>query len=431
MARSRPSVSLVVLNWNGRRHLATCLDSLMALDYPRDRLQVILCDNGSADGSVEFVRKRYPAVEVLALPTNHGFARANNLAVEQATGEWVGFLNNDMRVEAGWLQHLFDELDRHPDAACLASRILNWDGTAIDFIGGGANYQGHGFQLDSGEPSSPEDVERRLLFACGGAMVIRRDVFEEVGGFDPEFFAYFEDVDLGWRLNVLGYDTWYSPRATVYHVHHGTSSRLEYHRLRVLYERNALMSIYKTLEDATLARVLPAALLLVNERALTINPVDRDQFALPGDTTGSARYPVPAPASAPEAGRERVLRRAHRVLTEEGGTAAAVKAVKLLRWHLYGRPTEKIRERLLEQFVPIHRVAVSHWLALAQFGNELDRLNEKRAWIQQRRRRSDAEVAPLLVDPFYANHNDRAYLAFYEFVTRQLGVEELFGRPPD
>src|SRR5207237_6141361 len=147
----------------------------------------------------------------------------------------------------------------HPGAACLASRIKTWDGSALDFIGGGVNYQGHGFQVDYGERSCERDVERKVLFACGGAMLIRRDVFREVGGFDADYFAYFEDVDLGWRLNLLGREVWYTPRATAFHRHHGTASQVVAHKLRVLYERNALFTIYKCFEDRDLDRVLTTA----------------------------------------------------------------------------------------------------------------------------------------------------------------------------
>lgn len=430
MPLSRPPVSLIVVNWNGRHHLEPCLDSLRALEYPEGHLEVLVADNGSTDGSLELLRDRYPEVRVLPLGHNHGFAAANNLAAEQARGEWVGFLNNDMRVEPGWLGALTDGRERHPEAACLASRILNWDGSAIDFVGGGANYQGHGFQHDHGAPSSAHDVERRLLFPCGGAMLARRERFREMGGFDADFFAYFEDVDLGWRLNLLGHDTWYVPQATARHRHHGTSRNLDYHRVRVLFERNALMTIYKVLEPETLARVLPAALLLMNERALSISPVDESEFALAGDATGRARHrsrPEPGAADddAAEPG-EPVGARARRVLATEGPAAAAVKTARLLRYHAVRRSRDAARRRLAGRDVFLHAVSVSHWVAMRQFANELDRLNSKRAWLQERRRRSDREIAPLLDDPMYANHDDPAYLDLYRFVTRELGIDRIF-----
>ena len=301
-------MSLVVLNWNGREFLDTCLDSLERLDYPEDRLELVLCDNGSTDGSVEHVRARHPRFRIVALDHNHGFAEGNNLgAKEGQAGEWVGFLNNDMEVPADWLQRLLTPLDTRPDLACLASRIVSWDGGTIDFIGGGVNFQGHGLQLDHDAPSSPHDVARPLLFACGGAMLVRRRLFLDVGGFDPAYFAFFEDVDLGWRLNLLGHDVWYEPAATVRHRHHGTARRFPVHQLRVLSERNALYTIIKNYDDANLALVLPVALMLLNEKALLMAGMDPSRFRVDGPlpavrgATATAHGPtrrLPEPASA-------------------------------------------------------------------------------------------------------------------------------------
>src|SRR5579864_1534539 len=279
-AGGRPRVSLIVLNWNGRQHLDACLRSLQALDYPGERLELILCDNGSADGSAEHVRARFPDVRLVRLDRNYGFAEGNNRAVRAATGDWVGFLNNDMRVEPGWLNHMLEPLQEQPKLACIGSRIMNWDGSAIDFIGGGVNFEGHGFQVDHGKPHSPHDRSRRVLFACGGAMLIRSEIYRDTGGFDNDFFAFFEDVDLGWRLNLLGYDVWYTSGATVYHKHHGTARKIPYPKLRVLYERNALFTIYKAFDDQNLAAVLPVAMLLTNERAIRMAGLDMRRFEL-------------------------------------------------------------------------------------------------------------------------------------------------------
>src|ERR1700674_3175100 len=112
MPSELPSVSVVVLNWNGKGHLTACLDSLLALDYPASKLQILLCDNGSTDGSVKFVRKGFPKVTVVSLDRNYGFAEGNNRAAKEAMGEWVAFLNNDMWVEPQWLKNMVAPLDR-------------------------------------------------------------------------------------------------------------------------------------------------------------------------------------------------------------------------------------------------------------------------------------------------------------------------------
>jgi GT2 family glycosyltransferase len=429
-----PSVSLIILNWNGRAHLAACLDSLARLDYPKDLLEVLVADNGSNDGSAQLVRSRHPSVRLIELDRNRGFAEPNNLAAEGATGEWLGFLNNDMRVEPSWLHDLLAAAEAHPEAACLASRIKTWDGAALDFIGGGVSLTGHGFQLGLGERESPLDVERQVLFACGGAMLARRSVYRELGGFDGDYFAYFEDVDLGWRMNLLGHEVWYTPRATAFHRHHATGSRLPAAKLRVLYERNALYTIYKCLDDSSLAAVLPAAMLLLNERALVMAGVDPAAFRLgpapaEHESESGARVAQRLYAYDPaEALGESLPARARRVVSEEGLKPALRKTGRYLR---------ERTEAGLRRAVPlpgsraVPTVALSHSVALSEFGHSLERLNTKRTWLQDRRRRSDAELVPLMYDPFYVNYGHPRYERFFRWLVRVQGLDRRLGPAPD
>jgi GT2 family glycosyltransferase len=412
MSRPLPTVSVVVLNWNGRRHLEGSLRSLERLDHPVDRLQLILVDNGSSDGSVEYVEASHPRWKIVRHLTNLGFAEGNNRGAAEATGEWIGFLNNDMRVEPGWLTALFGGLDACPGAACLASRILSWDGSRVDFVGGGVNYQGHGFQPDFGRPVSTGDNARGLLFACGGAMLVKRTVYEELGGFDPDFFAYFEDIDLGWRLNLLGHDVWYTPDATAYHHHHSTGGKVEPHRLRVLYERNALFTIYKCLDDANLAAALPAALLLLNERALLLSGADRESFRFGHSTTEPPKGAGTAPVG--------ILPRAARVLREEGIAALASKSGRALRRKL-AEPGPAGGAMAVEP------IALSHYVALSEFAHSLDRLQEQRRTVQESRIRSDSEIIELAADFTHPNWADERYLQFYEWLNRVQGLDSRFG----
>jgi GT2 family glycosyltransferase len=429
MTESHPSVSIVVLNWNGKGHLADCLASLLALDYPESKLQIILCDNGSTDGSADFVRRTFPKVTLLTLDHNYGFAEGNNRAAREAGGEWVGFLNNDMRVEPTWLNDLIAPLPDHPQAVCLASRIMNWNGSAVDFVGGGVNFQGHGFQVDVGKPTSSQDTPRRLLFACGGAMLVRRDLFLEVGGFDRDFFAFFEDVDLGWRLNLLGHDVWYSPAATAYHRHHGTASRIDSHQLRVLYERNALAMIYKCFDDDNLAAALPTALLLQNERALSVSGLNRRSFDFndQASTSDSEQGTTGGPALSRPAG---VLARGRRVVRQEGLAMAARKAFHLLdRW--FAAVMSATVGLARPRYFVVRGVALSHYIAQSQFAHQLESLNKKRAWIQSRRTRTDPEILPLFEDAFYSSHQDAEYERFYRWLCRVQGLDRRFGSAQD
>ena len=171
---------------------------------------------------------------------------------------------------------------RRRGATAVASYILDWSGTTVDFVDGALNFQGKGFQLDYGAPVdrlTPE--EKPLLFACGCAMLVDRAVLADVGGWDEGAFAYYEDVELGWRLHVLGYEVWLSPRAIVYHKHHGTSGRWPEPPRQRLYERNSLRALYGLLETESLERALPAALMLAADRALLETGLSRAAAAVP------------------------------------------------------------------------------------------------------------------------------------------------------
>jgi GT2 family glycosyltransferase len=423
-----PRVSLCVLNWNGRKHLSTCLDSLVALDYPKDRLEVLVCDNGSDDGSVELVRQSYPDFNLVELDRNYGFAEGNNRAANAADGAWIGFLNNDMVVDASWLRDLVAPLETDPGIACLASRIVNWNASKIDFIGGGINFQGHGLQLDYARPSSPRDVARRILFACGGAMLVRRELFLEVGGFDASYFAFFEDVDLGWRLNLLGHDVWYNPSATVRHKHHGTASRFTDYQLKLLSERNALFTIFKNYDEDNFNRVVPVAMMLLIEKATLMAgvnvPAFRPSQSEPGPGIPHWERPRPAP--------ERPAAKLQRLVHEEGVGALAAKAggrVATKSRALYARlrpPGGSRFEPPLDTHV-VPNVAISHIVAIRELAHNQAELLEKRRWIQSHRRRTDDEVLELggvlLEDPTFGPPD---YLDFQHWLCEVTGINARF-----
>jgi GT2 family glycosyltransferase/glycosyltransferase involved in cell wall biosynthesis len=249
------------VNWNGRRHLETCLASLLASDYPPDRLEVVCVDNGSTDGSAAMVARRFPAVRVVPLPDNRGFAGGNAAGVAAASGDVLVFINNDMRADPGALRALASALDEaHP---CAAARVLSWDGRRIDFVRGTINFEGRGYQEHYGERYRPElAAASQTFFPNGGAFAITREAWDRLGGFDPAFFAYYEDVDLGWGLRLLGADIRVAGEAIVYHRHGATSRRHPEGQKRFLMQRNALWMVLKRYGDEALTRTLGAVLLL-------------------------------------------------------------------------------------------------------------------------------------------------------------------------
>ena len=271
-----PPVSVIIVNLNGRAHLETCLGSLAAAEYPASALEIIVFDNGSTDGSREALERDHPHVRVIAHPANLGFAQPNNLAARVARGEYLALLNNDVRVSPSWLKDmvspLLDEGRRAEGAVCTAGKILNWEGDRHDFNGAGLSFGGHGISVHLGWPIGVStrwgEHPAPILFGCGASMLIRRDLFLELGGFDEDYFAYYEDVDLGWRLWSAGYRVLFVPEAVTFHRHHGTAAAaLPAGEHFYLLERNALFTLFKNLEAGRLERFLPAALHLLEERS--------------------------------------------------------------------------------------------------------------------------------------------------------------------
>jgi GT2 family glycosyltransferase/glycosyltransferase involved in cell wall biosynthesis len=260
-----PFLSVVVVNWNGRQHLADCFSSLEASDYPADRREIICVDNGSTDGSRELLASRFPAVRVVALPQNRGFTGGNAAGVAAAHGDVLAFFNNDMRVDVGALRALVAALDA--DHPCVAAQVRSWNGRYIDFVRGSVNFEAHGFQEHYGERWRPERVAAtQTFFPNGGAFAVTRVAYERAGGFDETFFAYYDDVDLGFGIRMNGGRIRVVPEAVVYHRHGATSRRHPRGQKRFLMERNSLWTAMKRYEDATLDRALGALLLLAARR---------------------------------------------------------------------------------------------------------------------------------------------------------------------
>jgi GT2 family glycosyltransferase/glycosyltransferase involved in cell wall biosynthesis len=268
-----PTVSVVVVNWNGKTHLRDCFGSLQRSDYPAEKLELICVDNGSNDGSVELLRAEFPRVKVVALDRNRGFTGGNEAGVREAGGDVLVFLNNDMRVEPDCLRELVGALD--VDCSCAGARVLSWDGRAIDFIRGSLNFEGRGFQDSYGLPNLPElATPTETFFPNGGAFAVTRDAYDRAGGFDPAFFAYYDDVDLGWRLRLTGTSIRVVGRAVVYHRHGATSRSQPHGQKRFLLDRNAFWTLMKNYGESALHRTLGPALVLAIRRILDESTFD-------------------------------------------------------------------------------------------------------------------------------------------------------------
>lgn len=250
----KPLVSVVIVNWNGKHLLEECLRSLANQRF--NDFEVIVVDNGSADGSVEYLRADHPGVVLVALPTNTGFAGGSNAGIRASSGKYIALLNNDTRTDPSWLAELVAVAEATPEAGMWASKILSYDRPdAIDNVGlllyrdGLARGKGR-LEQDLGQ----YDQRCEALFPSGCAGLYRRQLFDEVGLLDEDFFAYADDVDLGLRGRLAGWGCLYVPTAVIYHRYSSSSSSYSPFKA-FLVERNRIWVLLK---------YFPAELILIS-----------------------------------------------------------------------------------------------------------------------------------------------------------------------
>jgi GT2 family glycosyltransferase len=260
---SNPAISIVIVNYNGQTHLGPCLTSLSRSNYPPEQLEVVVVDNASQDRSLALLAQNFPHVKVIQSQQNLGFSVAANLGAQATSGQLVAFLNADMRVEPNWLNAAWHTLSQGTHVASAGSLVLDWDGITPDYVG----RPGDAFCLSPqpGACAAPlKDVG--ALFASGGAALFRREAFMELGGFDPRFFMYHEDVDLGWRLWLKGYACLLSAQSFVYHRRGASARKLSPVYVQELAQKHALFTVFKNLESEQLREVLPRLLYFFLER---------------------------------------------------------------------------------------------------------------------------------------------------------------------
>ena len=252
-----PLISVVIPNHNGSGFLENCLRSLQSQTYRR--MEIIIVDNASRDASLEVARAIAPDAVLLKSDRNLGFAGGVNEAIRHSHGDWVAVLNNDTEVQPDWLAECVRAIGEHPDAAFFACRILDLADRGRIYSAGDCYLRaGVGYRRGQERPDRDEfRRESRIFSASGCAALYSRQALEKTGGFDDRFFAYFEDVDLGLRLQTEGYCGYYLPRAEVFHHGAGTSGG-EFSPLAVrLRTRNSLLLLFKGLPWKLLFRCLP------------------------------------------------------------------------------------------------------------------------------------------------------------------------------
>lgn len=243
------NVSIIIVNYNGKIFLKDCLNSISATEAAGE--EIIVVDNSSIDGSVEYIKENFPDVVLIELDRNYGFAKANNIGVEKARGEYIVFLNNDTIVTPGWLYALLEVMSKDSCVGVAGSKLLLSD-LSIKINSAGANIVFNGGGYDIGfmeEDKGQYDTSAERGAVCAASMVVRKDEFLSLGGFDPLYFMYFEDVDLCWRYWLSGYRVVYVPESIVYHRFGGTTGVDRHTPFRVFYgTRNSMFNILKNYE---------------------------------------------------------------------------------------------------------------------------------------------------------------------------------------
>ena len=240
-----PGFSVIVVNWNGRHLVGECLDSV--LGQQDGSLEIIVVDNGSTDGSTDYVRERYGnRVRLIELAGNEGWAGGNNRGIEAAKGEFVLLLNNDASLEKGFFRALKEGISRYPGVDMFATRILNdFDRTQIDNAGHVIYWDGTARGRGRGRRDGADfDGEEEVLCPSGAAGIYRRVLFGRLGPIDEDYFAYGEDTEFGLRARKAGHTCRYLPRAVVYHKYSATGGPFTPRKV-YLVERNRIWTVLK------------------------------------------------------------------------------------------------------------------------------------------------------------------------------------------
>ena len=245
------STAVVILNWNGRKHLEQFLPSVV--EHTPQQVRIVIADNGSTDDSVEFVAQHYPHIEIVALDKNYGFAEGYNRALEDIDTELFILLNSDVEVTAGWVEPLVAMLSNNSNVAAVAPKLLAYsERQNFEYAGAAGGYidlLGYPFcrgrilstvEQDKGQ----YDSAREVFWASGAAFCCRADIFRMMGGFCGDFFAHMEEIDLCWRMQLAGYKIMVEPRSCVYHLGGGTMPNESPRKLYLNY-RNNLSMLYR------------------------------------------------------------------------------------------------------------------------------------------------------------------------------------------
>ncbi len=273
-------ITVIIPTWNARELLKSCLDALAGQTY--SDTETLLADDGSTDGSADYVRREFPRVRVVALPVNRGFAAAVNAGLRVARGEYVALLNNDVQPDPRWLGEMLGALAKDEGLGFVGPKILNLRHRAmVEAAGGVLLRNGEARDRGRGAPDGPEfEAPRAVAWVTGAACLFRRAVFDRVGLLDESLGSMWEDVDICLRAQLCGFRGLYVPSAVVYHAVSATWGRDARRRLR-LTSRNQNRVLLKTLPWRVLLGCMPR-MVLHQEWMTLISLLRRDNWAYIG-----------------------------------------------------------------------------------------------------------------------------------------------------
>lgn len=239
-------VTIIIPNYNGKHFMEPCLESLQHQTY-KD-FDILVVDNASTDGSLEYMAEHYPEIKVIALNENFGFSRAVNEGIQRAKTPYVILLNNDTTVDKDYVKEMVRAIEKSPRIFSVSSKMIQmYHPELIDSAGDLYTLMGWGVCRGTGRPVSNYTDDDYIFTACAGAAIYRRTVFQKIGYFDESHFAYLEDIDIGYRAKIYGYKNAYCSSALVYHVGSGTSGS-KYNSFKVkLSARNSVYLNYKNM----------------------------------------------------------------------------------------------------------------------------------------------------------------------------------------
>ncbi|MEE2699915.1 MAG: glycosyltransferase family 2 protein [Bacteroidota bacterium] len=266
--------AVVVLNWNGKDWLEKFLPIIIK---QRNTAEIIIADNGSTDGSLSFLEENFPAITIIECKENLGFAGGYNKALNQIHAEYYVMLNSDVEVSENWLSPIISLMDSDRKIAACQPKLLDFNNKDLfEYAGASGGFIDNlGYPFCRGrifdfleEDSGQYNDAKEVFWATGACLFVRVDAFWEVGGFDVDFFAHQEEIDLCWRMKNKGYKIMIEPKSVIYHVGGGTLDTGSPFKTYLNF-RNNLSMLFKNLPQVTLLLVIPIRLVLDAIAAIT------------------------------------------------------------------------------------------------------------------------------------------------------------------